>query len=217
MLIPYSKLIEKYDIRPTGVCHIGANTGQEAPDYYSNGVEKTVWFEADPELISHLIATLQPYSSHLVLNSCLTDTDGKDVTLNIANNGGQSSSILQLEYHKVAHPEVHYVKEIKLKTQRLDTIFSDYKMNIEDYPFVNIDVQGAELLVLKGMGELLRKVKYLYLEVNDANLYENCALYPEVRDYLAQYGFILKEKVMAGNFKWGDSFFINESVNTKTI
>jgi len=209
MLIPYKQLIQKYNIRPTGVCHIGANTGQEASDYYSNGVDKTVWFEADPEIISLLTTHLQPYSNCVVFNSCLSDTDGEEVTLNIANNGGQSSSILQLEYHKIAHPEVHYTKEVKLKTQRLDTLFVEKYLNIEDYPFVNIDVQGAELLVLKGMGELLHKVKYLYLEINDAALYTGCALYPEIKSYLEKYGFAAKEKVMAGNFKWGDSFFIN--------
>lgn len=212
MLIPYKQLIEKYNIRPTGVCHIGANTGQEAPDYYSNGVDKTVWFEADPELIAPLIANLQLYNNHLVFNSCLSDIDGEDIILNIANNGGQSSSILQLDYHKIAHPEVHYIREVKLKTQRLDVIFDKYSMNIEEYPFVNIDIQGAELLCLKGMGELLHKIKYLYLEVNDASLYTDCALFPEILDYLSGYGFIQKEKVMAGNFKWGDSFFINNSI-----
>lgn len=212
MLIPYKKLIEKYNIRPTGVCHIGANTGQEAPDYYSNGVERTLWFEADPELIPALVENLQPYDEHLVFNSCLTDTDNEDIILNIANNGGQSSSILQLDYHKVVHPEVHYTKEVRLKTQRLDTIFNNYELDIEEYPFVNIDVQGAELLVLRGMGELLHKVKYLYLEVNDAALYTDCALYPEIQGYLANYGFTSKEKVMAGNFKWGDSFFINTNI-----
>lgn len=211
MLIPYNKLIEKYNIRPTGVCHIGANTGQEAIDYYSNGVEKTIWIEADPELISTLEHNLKVYKEYKIYNSCLTDIDGEDITLNIANNGGQSSSILQLDYHKIVHPEVHYTKEIQVKTQRLDTIFNNYSLNIEDYPFVNIDVQGAELLVLKGMGDLLHKVKYLYLEVNDASLYTNCALYPEIRDYLSGYGFTLKEKVMAGNFKWGDSFFIRDN------
>jgi len=212
MLIPYKKLIEKYSIRPTGVCHIGANTGQEAPDYYSNGVEQTVWFEADPELISPLTTQLQPYSNCAVFNSCLSDTDGEEVILNIANNGGQSSSILQLDYHKIAHPEVHYTKEVVVKTHRLASIFTMHNLHIEDYPFVNIDIQGAELLALKGFGNLLHKVKYLYVEVNDANLYTGCPLFPELRDYLAEYGFYLREKVMSGNHGWGDAFFTKNNI-----
>lgn len=212
VLIPYQGILSKYNIRPIGVLHIGANVGQEVSDYYNNGVERTVWIEADPSLISPLIANLQPYNNHLVFNSCLTDTDGEEITLNIANNGGQSSSILQLGTHKTVHPEVHYVDTHTLHSQRLDTLFNRYEMNIEEYPFVNIDIQGAELLCLKGFGELLHKVKYLYLEINDASLYKNCALYPEVKDYLSKYGFVVKDKVMCGNTNWGDCFLINENL-----
>lgn len=209
MLIPYKGLIEKYDIKPTGVLHIGAHWGEEAKDYYENGVQKTIWIEANPECISKLSYILQPYHDHLIFNDCISDIDGEEVTLNISNNEGQSSSILQLDYHKIAHPEVHYISEIKCKTKRINTLFKDNELNIEDYSFVNIDIQGLELLALKGMGEMLHKVKYLYLEVNDATLYTDCALYPEIRDYLSTFGFVLKDKVMAGNFMWGDALFFN--------
>lgn len=208
MLISYKQLLDKYNIRPTGVCHIGANSGQEANDYYTNGVDKTIWFEADPSLIPGLINNLQPYENRLVFNTCLTDKDDDEVTLNIANNGGQSSSIFELGIHKHVHPEVHYVNQIQVKTQRLDTMFKKYDIDIADYPFVNIDVQGAEGLVLQGMGKLLNKIKYLYLEVNDAELYEGIWLYPQIRDYLSDHGFYLKERIMCGNTQWGDAFFI---------
>lgn len=212
MLIPYQQLLQKYNIRPTGVLHIGANTGQEAPDYYSNSVDHTIWVEADPSLILGLIHTLSPYSNHIIFNDCLTNTDGEELTFHIANNGGQSSSILQLHLHERVHPEVHYVRDINVKTKRLDTLFNSNELNIEDYSFVNIDIQGVELLCLKGFGELLYKVKYLYVEVNDNELYQNCALYGELYDYLRTFGFVMKEKVMSGNHGWGDSFMMNEKL-----
>jgi hypothetical protein len=34
MLIPFEKLIRKYNIHPKGVLHVGASTGQEAKDYF---------------------------------------------------------------------------------------------------------------------------------------------------------------------------------------
>lgn len=207
MLIPYKGLLEKYNIRPTGVLHIGAHWAEEAYDYYNNGVQKTVWVEANPECVMKLIHNLQPYPNHVIFNDCISDVDGQEVILNISNNEGQSSSILQLDYHKIAHPEVHYISEMKCKTKRIDTLFNTNKLNIEDYQFVNMDIQGVELLALKGMGEMLNKVDYLYIEVNDTTLYSNCALYPEIHDYLATYGFTLRDKVMAGNFGWGDAFF----------
>jgi len=207
MLIPYQQLLQKYNIRPTGVLHIGANTGQEAPDYYSNGVERTIWVEADASLISPLIHNLASYPNHLVFNDCITDIDGEDVTLHIANNGGQSSSILGLGTHSIAHPEVYYTSARVVESTRIDTLLATNEINIEDYPFVNIDIQGAELLALKSFGELLHKVKYLYIEVNDNELYTGCALYPEIEQYLHTYGFKMQEKVMSGNHGWGDCYF----------
>ena len=186
---------------------MGANTGQEVDDYYNNGVEQTIWIEADASLIPSLIHNLQPYPNHKVFNDCLTDVDGEEIAFHIANNDGQSSSILELGTHAVVHPEVHYVNHTTVHTRRLDTLMTMNQLQIADYPFINIDVQGAELLVLKGMGELLHQVQYIYLEVNDASLYKECALYPEIKQYLSTCGFVMKEKVMCGNTPWGDAFF----------
>jgi FkbM family methyltransferase len=208
MLIPYSTLIKKYNICPTGVLHIGANTGQEVNDYYNNGVNKTLWIEADPSLMTSLDKNIKSFKNAMAINACLTDKDNETVEFNISNNEGQSSSILELQTHKTAHPEVHYVKKIKLNSIRLDSLFKKNNLNINEYEFVNIDIQGAELLCLKGFGDLLNSVKYIYLEVNDDYLYSNCALYPEIVEYLKTYGFEPKEKKMAGNFGWGDAFFI---------
>ena len=42
MLIPFDKLIKKYNIKPKGVLHVGANNGAECKAYYDNGVERTI-------------------------------------------------------------------------------------------------------------------------------------------------------------------------------
>jgi len=210
MLIPYQTLLSKYSIKPTGVLHIGANTGQEVDDYYSNGIQRTIWIEANPKLIPELQKNVNRYPNSLIFNVCTTEHDNQEVKFKISNNEGQSSSILDLHTHKIAHPTVHYIDEIILKTKRIDTLFIENNLDIQDYDFVNIDIQGAELLSLKGFGDLLYQVKYLFLEVNDEELYSGCALYPEIVSYLGNFNFEPKEKVMAGNFGWGDAFFINK-------
>lgn len=212
MLIPYSGICSKYQIKPTGVLHVGAHWAEEAQDYYDNGCQRSIWIEANPECMMKLMHNLEPYSNHIIFNDCISDIDGREVALNISNNEGQSSSILELQHHKVAHPEVHYIGSFVCKTKRLDTLFYMNKLNIEDYPFVNMDIQGVELLALKGMGQMLAAVKYLYLEINSLPLYEDCALVKEVDEYVRQYGFVAKDTVMAGNFGWGDKFYINENL-----
>lgn len=54
---------------------------------------------------------------------------------------------------------------------------------------LNIDIQGAELLALKGISNLLNYFDYLYLEVNNNYLYKNCALVGEINEYLKSFNF----------------------------
>ena len=73
--------------------------------------------------------------------------------------------------------------------------------------FVNIDIQGAELLALKGMTATLPYIDYLYLEVYTKHLYKDCALLPEIRAFFKPFGFALQELQMTPH-GWGDAFFV---------
>ena len=113
------------------------------------------------------------------------------------------------------HPSVEFINKITVKTKRLDTLIKDNKINIEDYSFMNFDIQGKELSALRSMGSLLSSVSYLYLEVNKEELYENVPLIGEVEEYIGRFGFKQKEVVWCGNFGWGDAFYISENAGKK--
>jgi hypothetical protein len=113
-----------------------------------------------------------------------------------------------LEYHKIAHSEVHYVEKIAIKTKTLNTIFKDFKL--DGFTFLNADIQGAELLMLKGATEILPKLDYLYLEVNKKELYKGCAMIEEIDSFVAQYGFERVQTEWCGDFGWGDALYIKK-------
>lgn len=207
MLIDFRKLFPKYGIKPSGVLHVGANVGEEAPVYDELGIKKVIWFEANPELLTSLGANLMPYPGQTVYIQCVGD-ENKDIVLHVSNNSSQSSSILDLGTHKAAHPEVHYIKEIPVKMQRIDEMVASGWVRLRDVDFLNVDVQGAELKVLKGMGELLHDFKWAYLEVNKEELYKGCALVGEIDAYMAEFGFKRVETKWCGNTGWGDALFI---------
>jgi FkbM family methyltransferase len=212
MLIPFSEVKRKYNINPTGVIHVGGHWGEEAKDYYDNGVTNTIWIEANPQSMERLIETVSAYPNFnpfLVLNACVSDVDGQEVVFNISNNEGQSSSFLDLEYHKIAHQEVSYIDSIRLKTTTLNTLFKDFK-EIKDFTFLNADIQGAELLMLKGATEILPNIECLYLEVNEKELYKGCGLINEIDDFVSKYGFTRVETSWAGNFGWGDAVYLKK-------
>jgi FkbM family methyltransferase len=215
MLIPFKDLFEKYNINAKGVLHIGASTGQECAHYYANGIERTIWIEAIPDVFNELVKHIEPYPDAIAINACISDEDGKEVDFNISSNRGESSSFLPLGTHAIVHPDVSYISQIKCHTKRIDSIFKEMDFDIKNYTFLNIDLQGAELFALRSMGELLDSVDYAYLEVNKDYLYVGCSLIGEIDEYMQKFGFVLVETEWAGNTGWGDCFMIKKHLLPK--
>lgn len=210
MLIPLSDIISKYNIQPKGALHIGASTGQEADDYYACGMQHSLWVEAIPEVYKKLLAHIVSFPNARAINACVGDVDGKEVVFHIANNDGQSSSMLEFGTHSKMHPTVKFTSEMKMVTRRMDSLIDENNLEIDNLDFLNIDLQGAELMALKGLGDYLEGFDYAYIEVNVDYLYKGCPLIWEVDEYLAKFGFERKETKLT-SWSWGDSFYIKQT------
>jgi FkbM family methyltransferase len=186
-----------------GIIHLGAHELEELQAYLANGVDpdKIIWVEAMEDKVNKY------KSNNKIYNLCVSDVDNQEVEFKITNNG-QSSSFLELGTHKESYPHITVVKTIKMKTTRMDTFIQENNIDINDYNFLNLDLQGVELKVLKGFGDLLTKIDYIYTEVNTREVYKNCALLPELEEYLLTYGFTREKIVMVGDDGWGDALFI---------
>jgi FkbM family methyltransferase len=89
-----------------------------------------------------------------------------------------------------AYPEEHYVQNrIKVEAIRLDTFLEAHKVPAIDVLWM--DVQGAEKLVLTGMGKHLRDVKCVHLEAEFFEIYKGQALFGDVDTLLRNHGFQL--------------------------
>jgi len=209
MLIPFDEMFARHSIKAPGALHLGASLGQEAATYAALGVKKVIWVEALPEVHTLLEYNVAKYPDSIALSACIGDRDGRMVTFHMANNEGQSSSMLELGTHAQEHPSVHYVKDIKLLTIRVDTLLRANGIVVGPDWFLNVDLQGAELLALHGMGDLLWQFKYAYVEVNERHLYQGCPLVKDIDEYLAQYGFAGQETKMMKQ-GWGDKLYIRQ-------
>lgn len=212
MLISFDYLFKQYNIKAKGVLHIGANTGQENEAYRKNGIEHVMWIEADPETFRKLEENLSGTPNSYYVNACIGDEEGKEVTFHLSNNERQSSSFLELGTHTQAHPEVHYTDSFVTKMKRIDNLFYEKGLNMKDFSFLNIDIQGAELMALKGMGKLLMDIDYAYLEVNQKELYIGCALIEEIDAYMNFFDFARVETLWAGNTGWGDALYVRRNI-----
>lgn len=208
MLIDFSYLFREYQIKSTGVLHLGAHWGEEAQAYENRGIKEVIWVEALPHAFRRLQKEMasMPKLKSTCLQACLSDEDGKEVTFNIASNMGQSSSFLEFGTHSVEHPSVKYIDRMKMITSRLDTLLLCNRLSVGPGWFLNIDLQGCELLALKGMGPLLWKFDHAYIEVNRKELYKGCPMVEDVDAYLAQFGFVGKETKWTGA-GWGDKYY----------
>jgi FkbM family methyltransferase len=187
-----------------GCFHIGAHECEELNTYHNLGIkpEDIVWIEAHPTIADDAICRGIPNVFHAVI----TDKDDENVVFNVANNN-QSSSILEFGTHLIEHPEVVFIHKINQKSITVDSFFERNNLDASKYDFWNFDIQGAELLALKGATKSIKHAKVLYLEVNSNELYKNGALINEIDEFLAQYNF---KRVLTNMtiHKWGDAMYI---------
>lgn len=206
MLIPFKSIIEKYG-KPNGIIHIGAHLMEERDDYVNEGINNIIWIEANPNIYNDIKSKINN-NNEKILCAVISNINNDLINFHITNNG-QSSSILELHKHSNYYPNIYIEKIISLQTKRMDTLIEEANIDISNYNFLNIDIQGAELLALKGFGNLLNHISYIYTEINTDALYKNCALLPEIDDYLSNFNFIRVETEMT-DYKWGDAYYIKK-------
>jgi len=207
MLISFEEInniLLQNKININGCFHIGAHDCEELNFYDQIGLkpEDIIWIDAIPSKVDE--ATNRGIPN--VYNAVITDKNDEEIIFNVSNNC-QSSSVLELGTHAQTYPHIKYVYKIKQKSITIDTFFEKNNINASKYNFWNFDIQGAELMALKGAIQSIKYVKALYLEVNEQELYINCGLITDIDNFLSQYNFkrVLTKMTDDG---WGDALYI---------
>lgn len=89
-------------------------------------------------------------------------------------------------------------KIVKLKSVTIDSLF-DSQLPLPH--FIKLDTQGFELEILRGAKQTLEGVHGIQLEAHLEPIYENQALFPEVKQYLKEQGFDLVSLKGSGPFE----------------
>jgi len=205
MLINFSDIVSKYKLKIRGIIHIGAHLAEELNEYSKNNVKEIIWVEANPNIFNKLITIANKDKCY---NTAIYSVDNLKLDFNITNNG-ESSSLLELDMHKIEHPHIHVTEIIQVNTKRFDTLITENNLSIDNYNFVNLDIQGAELHALKGFGDFLNKIEYIYTEINIKPLYKECVLIDELDNFLNSKGFSRVETCWTTH-GWGDALYIRK-------
>jgi FkbM family methyltransferase len=171
-------------------CHMGLDTKKFIE---MTGCKNIHCFEPDERNISIMKSLNLP----VILNECVvSNVDGKiefhkssgtpwpPTGIDILDNNDWSSSgsIKKPKLHKDILPWCKFDEVVEVKSIRMETYCS--QNNINSIDFVWMDVQGAEEEVLKSFGDYINKVKYIFTEYSEDELYENCANKKNILDLL---------------------------------
>ena len=205
MLISVDSLSRIWKVQPKGVLHVGAHLAEEAVEYTRHNWGKVIWIEAQADLADLLRNKLDPQHNE-VINATVWGTSGITFEFNVSSST-QSSSLLNFGTHKKDYPDIVFTKSYSVVTSTLDDILDSES----DFNFINLDIQGAELEALKGLGVHINKAKWIYSEVNRKEVYEGCAKIKDLDDYLEKFSFERIATRWAYGAGWGDALWIKKS------
>lgn len=189
-------ILKSLNYLPKIIVHAGAHLAQEAEAYERLGAEEVVWLEADPDVVASMrerLASLgQRGTRHHILQALVSDRDGEEVTFHRLSNGGQSSSLfapselLFERYSSVTEAEAPLV----LRAARLDTLLEQNGVLARQPDVVVMDLQGAEVLAMRGAPRLLATANFVEVEASLDSIYSDAPLFEEVDAELQALGFI---------------------------
>jgi FkbM family methyltransferase len=181
-----TKIENEFIKKTKGILHIGAHYGQEAERYQYNSV-KVIWIEAIPHVHEKLEKHISQFHNQTAVCALLGDQDNFLVEFHLASNDYASSSIYKFG-KQLGFRSLSMNSKMTLPMIRLDSLYT--LQAIREYEHWVLDVQGSELLVLRGAGDLLKNCKSMLVEVSTRQVYEGGVSWDDLQKYLSEFGLI---------------------------
>lgn len=204
------KLKSIFNLKVSGVVHVGAHLAEEAQIYESLNWVPVYWVEAQEQHVKVIKNTLDP-KKHKVINAVIWHQDNDELSFNIATNS-QSSSLLDFGSHKQVYPEISILQNVVVKTTTLDTIFK----NIVIPNFLVLDIQGAEYHAIRGLKDNIQLVDYIYTEINKEEVYIGCLKIKDFDNFLDTLGFKRVATEWMIRKGWGEALYIRKNLISKS-
>lgn len=172
--------------KPYIIFDIGSRDCLQSIEFYNAFPNAMIYaFECNPNTLDTCRKNIIPYLDRITLiEGAVCDYDGEitfhpidqENTKSSWSDGNPGASSLfkfHEEYNKYHNSknENYVQKTITTNCHRLDSIIK--KLNIPGVDIIWMDLQGAELLALKGLGHHLNTVQYIHTEVTNCNMYYN--------------------------------------------
>jgi len=176
-------------IRPNHLIDVGANKGQFSLAALSVARHiKIDCFEPLPAAAAVLERWAIKASANIRIHRAALSTARGSAEFYVTTREDSSSLFRPTVVQQDAG--INIKNTINVQTERLDSVLSGE--NILRPSLLKIDVQGAELDVLGGVGELFDVINYVYVEVSFIELYAGQPLFSEIEKFLKSVGYKLR-------------------------
>ena len=175
--------IESITSRKLCLCDVGARWGIEKPWKSFRNIIDLISFEPDKEEYDLLAKKKE---SRDIIYPYALSSDQKKASLNLAKNRG-NSSLYKPNFNflkNYPYSENYKIEEtVSVEVTSLDALQSD--KIITNMDFIKIDVQGAELDILKGGEKLLNKnILGIEVEVEFHPMYESVPFFSDIDSFI---------------------------------
>lgn len=175
--------------RPISLVDVGAHSGDFTMSIRDHaGLNRALVVEPQPARCKGLLGRLGGKSVE-VAECALSDHEGYE-ELEVLN-WDHSSSLLPLLRHDSTIQwglDLGLRERIRCRVQTLDNLLLEVDWT-EPIDLLKLDVQGAEMLVLRGAERTLPRVRMVFVEVSFRPLYQGSAVFTDVYAFLRENGF----------------------------
>lgn len=172
-------------IEPKVIYDLGSFDGEQAVELSEAWPQAEVFsFEPVPELLERVLVKTKARRKIHVLNFAVNSIDG---VVEFASATGSNKECGSLLAPNGAYFEPMPTAPIKVSSLRLDTFIEQMGHPAPD--LIWMDVQGAELKALEGLGRWLSGVRMIWTEVAYKSYYVDQPLASHVDDYLRARSF----------------------------
>ena len=191
------------------ILHVGAHHGGELQGYLQQ-FDSVTYVEADPDNYKELVRRASGTHARTI-NVAVSDRKGT-ATLR-RTSYSESHSLFELAAaHLKQFPTVLPTDLVEVQTDTLDNLFGN---NPSQFTHMVLDIQGAELLALKGGTKLLPFIKNIVCEVSFEETYKGCPLMGEIDEFLKGFGF--SRIALSKNGCYGDATYARAVVREENI
>lgn len=187
-------------VLPHGVIHVGGHHGEEADDYDAHRVRRVVWFEAEPDACAVLRQRVAGRPGHTCVEALVADQEGarRAFYRHRFRGGSKRGFCSTLPWNDAlvaVDPVLSRLETFDVAIMETVTVagaLGRLGLPPEDFQYLSVNVQGAELLVLRGLGDYLAHLQWIFWEAEldaESRRYEGAPVVAEVADWLRARGF----------------------------